>query len=341
MSQASVCDARRRLSHEVFRDLLWALDEQLREATPGKRWRGKRVYAVDGRKLNLNRSEQVQRAFPAPKGAHCPQALYSLLIDVCERRPIDFELDSVNTSEREHLGRMLDSLERGSVLLLDRGYPSHELLRELLERGLDFVIRVPASNTFTAVDRFRSSGAKDARATIEAQCAEHAPLELRLVRREGRDGPAFYLTNLRRSEFDRAAIAELYRMRWQVEECFKLTASSLLDQGLFRSRSENGVRQEIGALTLLIALSRALATAVDAAHDKPAHRTSQKAAVIVAAKLVVLVALRANSRALERALARAVERLLRAQEAIREPRSFPRRSMLPVPKWGPSGRRGG
>ncbi len=311
----------------MFRDLLWSLNEQLREAAPGKRWRGKRVYAVDGRKLNLNRSEQVQRAFPAPKGAHCPQALYSLLIDVCERRPIDFELDSVNTSEREHLGRMLDSLERGAVLLLDR--------------GLDFVIRVPASSAFTAIDRFRSSGAKDARVTIEAQCAEHAPLELRLVRREGRDGPAFYLTNLRRSEFDRAAIAELYRMRWQVEECFKLTASTLLDQGLFRSRSENGVRQEIGALTLLIALNRALATAVDAAHDKPAHRTSQKAAVIVAAKLVVVVALRASLRELDRALARAVERLLRAQEAIREPRSSPRRSMLPVPKWGPSGRRGG
>jgi hypothetical protein len=341
VSAASLCSARRGLAHEVFRDLLWAFNEQVRDSGRGRRWRGKRVFAVDGRKLNLNRSAQVQRAFPAPEGAHCPQALYSVLLDVCERRPIDFELDSVKASEREHLSRMLDSLDRGDVLLLDRGYPSHALLRDLLARGLDFVIRVPASNTFAAVDRFRASGAKDARVTIDSDCAEHAPLELRLVRHEGRDGPAFYLTSLRRADFDRSAIAELYRMRWQVEECFKLTACGLLDQGLFRSKSENGIRQEIGALTLLIALSRALATAVDAAHNKPAKRTSQKAAVIAAATLVALAALRANSRTLDRALTRAIERLLRAQETIRKPRSFPRRSMRPMPKWGPSGRRGG
>jgi hypothetical protein len=111
-----------------------------------------------------------------------------------------------------------------------------------------------------------------------------------------------------------------------------LELPGLLDQGLFRSKSENGVRQEIGALTLLIALSRALATAVDAAENRPTKRTSQKAAVIAVAELVALAALHANLRSLDRALDCAVERLLRAQEIIRPTRSFPRRSMRPAPK---------
>jgi hypothetical protein len=157
---------------------------------------------------------------------------------------------------------------------------------------------------------------------------------------ESGDGAAFYLTSLPRADFDRAAIGELYHLRWQVEECFKLTACGLLDQGLFRSKSENGVRQEIGALTLLVAMSRVLATQADRITDDPSKRTSQKAAVLATAKLVILATL-GGAAQLDRALQRALERLLRAQESTRKPRSYPRRSLQPAPKWRPSGRRGG
>jgi hypothetical protein len=341
LSTPSICNARGGLSHEVFRDLLWALDAQLHTQGRGKRWRGRRVFAVDGRKVNLNRSEQLQRAFGAPEGAHCPQALFSLLIDVCERRPVDFEIDGHLANEREHLGRMLDSLQSGDVLILDRGYPSHEVLRDLVQRGVDFVIRLPASNGFAALDRFRDSGARDAQVCIASPRPEHAELELRMVRREGQGGASYYLTSLARGDFDRSAICELYRMRWEIEECFKLGACGLLDQGLFRSKSENGVRQELGALTLLIALSRVLAVEADAVTADPTRRTSQKAAVLAVTKLVIVAALGGSAPGLARAVAGAFARLQRAQERVRNPRSFPRRSLRPTPKWGPNGRRGG
>ena len=66
----------------------------------------------------------------------------------------------------EHLGH----LEPGDVLVLidvaTEGYPSHETLHALDEAGVDFLFRVPASNTFNAIDTFRSGGGEDYRVLV-------------------------------------------------------------------------------------------------------------------------------------------------------------------------------
>ncbi len=346
VSASAICQARERLDENAFRDLLYALSSAQDGAdpdSPSRRWRGRRVFAVDGAKVNLRRSPDLERAFGVPEGAHCPQVLMSVLTDVCSRSPVDFEVSGFRTSERDHLLRMLPSLDRGDLLLLDRGYPSHEVLQECASRGIDFLVRVPKSHTFAAVDEFVLSGASDAVTTIELPAnpdPEWRPLRVRLTRLEGPDGPSFYISSLLSDEISHADIAELYHMRWEAEEYFKLFTSEYIGQKQFRSTSAQRVIQEFGALTLFLAISRLLAGAANESIQDDAEFPSQKGAVLTLAKFLPRILLEPNPSTVRSTIQRAIQRILLTLDRHRPGRSFPRRSFKPTPKWCPAGRRG-
>ena len=347
VSAPAICQARQRLDPEVFRDLLYALADGVPQGCGARgepKWRGRRVYAIDGQKVNLRRSDDLHRHFGTPDNAHCPQALYSVLVDVCARMPVDFELSAYRSSEREHLSRMLDSLQPNDLLILDRGYPSHEVIQDLCEREIDFLIRLPSSNTFAAVDQFRESGATDSAISIPApeNSAEGwKDLELRIVRRETPDGPTFFLTTLSPEHASTEDFTELYRMRWEIEEYFKVFTGQYIGQALFRSTMPSGIRQEFGALTLLYAMSRIIAAQTNERIEEPDAYVSQKAAVLGMGALFMKVSLASDAPAALHFIERAMVRLLRTLDRKRPGRSFPRRSLKPSPKWGPTGRRGG
>ncbi|MEO6595574.1 MAG: transposase, partial [Planctomycetota bacterium] len=113
-------------------------------------------------------------------------------------------------------------LREGDVLVLDRGYPSHEILRILLDHGIDFLVRIPESHSFEAIDDFRASGGDDCRVIIPpAKDTQRGaePIEMRAIKLTNPEGEeSFFFTSLRRAHFTRAQIAELYRLRWQAEE---------------------------------------------------------------------------------------------------------------------------
>ena len=346
VSASAICQARQRLNADVFRDLLYELSYspvEGRAAVSDRRWRGRRVCAVDGAKINVRRSPDLEFTFGVPEGAYCPQVLMSTLVDVCSRMPVDFEVSGYRGSEREHLLRMLDSMDRGDLVILDRGYPSHEILQACAEAGIDFLVRVPVSHTFAAVDRFRLSGASDAIMTLDLPRdadPEWCPLQVRLTRTEGPEGPAFYISSLDQEEISTADIGELYHMRWEVEEYFKLFTGEYVGQKQFRSTSAQGVVQEIAALTLFLAMSSLFADAADDSLLDPDDFPSQKGAVLTLARYLTRILLDPNPNTARATVARAIRRIQMTRDRRRPGRSHPRRSFKPNPKWGPAGRRG-
>jgi len=345
VSASAICQARGRLNPDLFRDLLYALsNEACDDVGPlsDRRWHGRRVFAIDGAKINLRRSPDHERAFGVPKSAHSPQALMSQLVDVCARTPIDFEFDGFRSSEREHALRMLDSLDAGDLLVLDRGYPSHEILQACAAAGLDFLIRVPVSHTFGVIDEFRESGKVDAMAVIKPPLdgdSEWKDLEVRLTRIESPNGPAFYISSLGQKEVSVADIAELYHMRWEVEEYFKLFTSEYVGQKQFRSMSVQGVLQEVAALTLFLAMSRLLAAAANEEIEDPDEFASQKGAVLTLARFLTRILLEPDPERAQAVVRRAIERVLLTRDRRRPGRSYVRRSFKPKPKWGAGGHR--
>ena len=347
VSASAICQARQRLHEDLFRDLLYALSSAQDAGgarAQGPRWRGRRVFAVDGAKINLRRSPDLEYAFGVPEGAHCPQVLMSTLVDVCSRSPVDFEVSGFRTSERDHLMPLLDSLDRGDLLVLDRGYPSHAVLQACAEAGIDFLVRVPSSHTFGAVDKFRLSGAADTFAALELPedaDPQWRPLHVRLTRIEGPDGPSFYISSLLHTdEISHADIAELYHMRWESEEYFKLFTSEYIGQKQFRSTSAQGVVQEFAVLTLFLAICRLFAGAADESVQDPKEFVSQKGAVLTVAMFLTRILLDPNPGSATATVQRAIGRILMTLDRRRPGRSHPRRSFKPTPKWCPTGRRG-
>ena len=210
--------------------------------------------------------------------------------------------------------------------------------------GPDLDVCVPSGSTFSAIHELRDSGSRDRVVILnppDGAPEEWRPLQLRAVKLRAPDGTeSFFLTTLPRSEFDRRELAELYHMRWEVEEFFKLSKGPYIGQGQFRSKSPSGVIQEIHALVLFLAISRLCMGTAAAASALDYSSLSQKAAVLGLAAYLTRILLAKNEEHALRELHALLLRIARTREKRRPGRSFPRVSFRPSPRWGPSGRRG-
>ncbi len=169
VSAAAFTNARHRLPAEVVRKLLHqAADTFEAEFGATLRWFGRRVFGVDGSKMNLRRATALDGHFGTPADAYCPQALGSTLFNLVSRVPHDVVVAPGGSSEREQLYLLLDRVQPGDVLVMDRGYPSFEVVRLLLDAKIEFVLRVPQENTFPVVTAFAASGVKDQMILITA-----------------------------------------------------------------------------------------------------------------------------------------------------------------------------
>lgn len=344
VSAPSFCAARDKLAPEFLRSLIHEVYERIEADFPDDaRFRGRRVLAVDGCKTNLQRSDELDHAFGRPSGAHVPQALVSVLVNVCNRAPLDVSVHKHATCERSILlEEHLQFLRPEDILVLDRGYPSYEVVSELLDAGVDFVIRTPRASTFPAITEFLESGSKDAVVHLDLPSVngrEGRRVQLRAARLEGDDGPTVFLTSLPRSQWSWSTLCRLYRLRWEVEELYKTFKADYFDQRQFHSKKTAGVKQEVCASLLLLAISRYLMGAVAAMHDRPLREVSQKASVLGFADYLIRI-FRQDPRQGVKLVQRLLDRIARQREKRRPRRSFPRRSFRPTRKWTATGRRG-
>jgi hypothetical protein len=133
-------------------------------------------------------------------------------------------------------------------------------------------------------------------------------------------------------------VRELYHLRWETEEFFKLMKSDYIGQGLFRSKMPAGVEQEIHALVLFLAIARVLMASAEKATGVDYSELSQKAAILGLAAYVTRIFLENDATAAAQHLTSLIGRIVRTREKPRQGRSAPRVSFKPRLRWGPTGR---
>jgi Transposase DDE domain len=346
VSAPAFCKARRKLPPEVTRTLLHRAADAFEQRFGSRlRWCGRRVFGVDGSRCNVRRSAELAERFTVPFGAHCPQILVTTLFDLVSKVPHDVVIAPYNSSEREQLVLLLDRVRPGDVVVLDRGYPSFEVLCILADAGIDFVMRVQLGSTFPAVERFVRSRDTDARISISSSkdtpLKDRAPIEIRAIRIEQRGlGPTILLTSLKATEFGRRKIAALYHARWEIEEYYKLVKSDYLSQGQFHAKTEAGVRQEVHAVALFVAIARFFMAAAARQSKLPYDSLSPKSGALGLAAYTVRLLLGLDRRRAPLVLDQLLNRIVRTRDPKRPGRCCPRRSFRPYPKWGPRGRHG-
>ena len=148
------------------------------------------------------------------------------------------------------------NLQRGTMLVFDRGYSDYAWFQQLSEEGVHFVTRLKDNATYLVVERRPRSGEgvlADEIIVLEKQArtnADTAPF-LRRVRYldEATQRELVFLTN--HLELPASTIAAVYQERWQIELLFKALKQNLRVK-TFVGTTANALKTQIW--TALIAL---------------------------------------------------------------------------------------
>jgi len=235
-------------------------------------WCGRKVFVVDGTRVNLPQSFVAKKYKTPGKHAFYPQGLVSLLYDPIARLPVTAIL-SRHGNERKAAAQLLLALQPGNILVYDRGYLSQTLLSKLVSSRLDGIFRLP-SQSFAEFRDFQNSGAKETQVSI---CRKGFYVRLRLIRYKAKNTEVILATTLLDSEeFPAAEVAKLYGKRWRIEEAFK-RVKHCLNVEKWHSKSVKGVRQELFISLIKVFLINLLNMRPKHIRQRPSARVARKA----------------------------------------------------------------
>jgi hypothetical protein len=234
--KGSLSKARAKLRPEAFIELNDHMVRGFYEYFPFQTWHGFNLLSVDGTTLRVPDEEAITDLFGvwnSSKGKRpCPKARASQMYDVLNKVTIDAIISPKATGERELAAFHFLKLQPNDLILLDRGYPAFWLFKLAMSLDAQFCARI-SYKKWKSVRKFYDSGKKEQILKIQPpalsirKCFEMGlgkkPIRVRLIRIELESGETEVLiTSLTDVEqFPHELFADLYHLRWPVEEDYK------------------------------------------------------------------------------------------------------------------------
>ena len=225
--------ARKKFSASAFVELLQVATQAFYQEAKIQTWYGFRVLAVDGSKYSLPNTPEVIETFGGQDNQFGikPMALGSCLYDVYQGLVLDASLVHYSSSERDLAFGHLQHTSINDLILYDRGYSAYWLALAHIIAKRDFCMRI-RSNFNKQTIAFEKSSKRDAVITLDSsdEMITHAkskglsiePVTVRLLKVKTTKGEYLLMTTLLDNEhYPRKDFAELYHMRWQIEEAYK------------------------------------------------------------------------------------------------------------------------
>jgi hypothetical protein len=310
---AAYCQARKRLPLAALRRLLHETGVPLRTgAGRDSRWHGHRTWLVDGSSCSMPDRPALQKHFGQPggqkKGCGFPVAHLLVLFDAASGRLLDVLVSPLRVHDLTRVAELHRHLQPGDVLIGDRGFCSYAHLALLWQQGVLVVFRVhqkqivdfrpyrPAAQHEGDAGRPRSTwlarcGTHDQLVlwqrpkTISRTMTktQHAALPPYVVVRELRyrvktagfrtRQVILATTLLDPDRYPAAALAELYRGRWQVETNLRHLKQTL-GLAVLKSHTVAGVEKEILIFALVYNLVQSAMASAAAAQGVARERLS-------------------------------------------------------------------
>jgi hypothetical protein len=250
MSQQAFSEARKKLKWEGLRELFEVTVETIYQGEI-KRWRGFRLLAIDGSKINLPNDPRLREYFGTiGAGNSSPCAQGSVLYDIENDVVVDARIEPMARDERslaaEHIKKLAGMRTFGKELILfDRGYPSMELIELLKREKIDFVMRVREKFDL-GIDGL---GKGDHRVVLEK--GGLGPVEVRVVKFDVRGGERETLiTSLTDKRYSFGGFKGLYFKRWPIETKYEEVKKKLEVEN-FSGILVDNIRQDFyAAMTL-------------------------------------------------------------------------------------------
>lgn len=270
VTKGAFSQARAKLKPEGFKHLARTGLKVFYDQAPVYQWYGYRLLAIDGSRLQLPDHPTVVNEFGQHQlgpGANTPRsmALCSIMYDPVNLVPVDSQLAPYASSERDLLVSHLEYTRKGDLLIMDRGYPAIWLFFLLKAKQVDFCVRM-SDYWWVQVDDFNKSELKETTVTFQLPKKDRGHLSdyphlidesitVRLVKVKLLTGETEILcTSLLDNErFPAEVFKELYHLRWQAEEAFKMLKARVeIEQ--FSGKTATAVKQDFYAKMLAITL---------------------------------------------------------------------------------------
>ncbi len=251
MSKQAFSKARRKISAEAFIELFEGTGQTAIELDGFGRYKGYRVFAIDGTDLRLPKSAEISSFFMQTRGSFSPHARASVLCDVVTGITVHASIDSTQTGERdlamEHIRYFEQYRQSKDLIIFDRGYPSKAMISYLDSHGFKYLMRLQ-SRFYAEID---ASKKHDFYVQLDG-CNVRA-LKFTLPGGEQET----LITNLGRKVFKLKDFAALYHMRWGVETKYN-TLKNKLDIEDFSGKSLLTIQQDFYATLFLSNIAAAL-----------------------------------------------------------------------------------
>ena len=268
VTKGAFTQSRSKLKPETFIELDKAnLSYFETRAIKKQNWKGKRIIAIDGSNLNLPHTQDVKNEFGSTKNqyqelinAHC-----SFAYDVCNELIIDAKIASKSVCEQELVVSHLSSLNpENDILVFDRGYPAQWLMELLNREGFKFCFRL--SRGWNAAKTIMKDNQKDIDWSVTRRGSKDSlkvkalnlstqtnglRLTSILLPSQQQEVLATNLTD--RDEFNIKSLKELYKLRWAIEESYKLLKKGLHIE-YFTGKTALAVKQDFHAKVLMLNL---------------------------------------------------------------------------------------
>jgi hypothetical protein len=240
-----LCHEKKRRPGESFQGFQQALEKLtmpvLRALADGIRRRLEKLLAqrlmvggfiplgCDGTRCECPRTEELEKRLGVSgKEDSAPTLWITALVHLPTGVPWSWRCGcGSKSSERKHLCLLLPFLPKLAMVVTDAGYYGYEVIRELVDAKVFFLIRMCSNVKLYVEDLEESSAFHDGAVLYWPENVQNKggkPLRLRLIRVPGKksEQDVWLLTNvLDISRFSRQTASRFYRWRWENEGYFR------------------------------------------------------------------------------------------------------------------------
>jgi hypothetical protein len=247
LSDAAVCKARSKCDSSIFTDIKNSLIDEFSKDS--------NVYAVDGSKIRLPPKFSNYGFTTRDRKSHHILGMISCLFDVYNKIPIHTKLFK-HYNERTAAIEHFTQVKKGSILIFDRGYFSENMVQTLKDHKLKFLFRIKSSSN-VKMTKFFESKSKDKIIVYKGH-------RIRLFKYSVNSTTFVCATNIFNETI--AHLQHLYKLRWTVEDGFKVFKSNL-DLKHIHSKTLKLLKQEIVIRELLFTVTKLIKNTLSVSCD--------------------------------------------------------------------------
>jgi len=273
-ARTNVARARARLPVKLLRRLFdWITSQSQRFSRQYDKWKGHRVVLADGTCVSMADKPELFKTFGTNDGYH-GKGKYPLarLVTLCLANTmtvINYVIGRYNQAESTMLFSMLDSLQKGDLLIADRHFAAAHFYWYYQQRGVEFLTRAHQCLKVSRIKRIHLYNSNDFIGSLninenyrrkDSRLPKHILVRFikATVRIRGRRKEIWFATSLLDNrKYPAKAVVELYSKRWRIETLFREVKVNF-SSDVLRSQSPDGVRKEIIARLTAINIVRTI-----------------------------------------------------------------------------------